>query len=70
VPGTGQFNINEPVFSSCRKSLPVPLRIPFLNGIFSMATGQQLVTEEQAITVNRETGEVVMKFKLPGFPSK
>jgi SNF2 family DNA or RNA helicase len=41
----------------------------FLNGIFSMATGQQLVTEEQAITVNRETGEVVMKFKLPGFPS-
>ena len=30
----------------------------FLNGVFSMATGQQLVTEEQAITVNRETGEV------------
>jgi ERCC4-related helicase len=41
----------------------------FLSGIFSMATGQPLLMEEQAITVNRETGEVVMKFKLPGFPA-
>jgi ERCC4-related helicase/predicted nucleic acid-binding Zn finger protein len=59
------------------RTLPTPETIEstlnqgmqFLNGVFSMATGQQLVTEEQAITVNRETGEVVMKFKLPGFPS-
>jgi SNF2 family DNA or RNA helicase len=43
--------------------------LQFLNGIYSMATGQQLVMEEQAVNVNRETGEVVMKFKLPGFPS-
>jgi ERCC4-related helicase len=41
--------------------------LQFLNGVLNMATGKQLVTEEQAITVNRETGEVVMKFKLPGF---
>lgn len=41
--------------------------LQFLNGIYSMAAGQQLVMEEQAIKVNRETGEVVMKFKLPGF---
>jgi ERCC4-related helicase len=60
-----------------RRPIPTPETIEstlnqgmqFLNGVFSMATGQQLVTEEQAITVNRETGEVVMKFKLPGFPS-
>ncbi len=39
----------------------------FLNGLFSMATGKELVADEQAITVDRDTGEVVMKFKLPGF---
>ena len=26
-----------------------------------------LITEGKGITVNRETGEVTMKFKLPGF---
>ncbi len=39
----------------------------FLNGIFKMVTGKELITEEKGITVNRETGEVIMKFKLPGF---
>lgn len=39
----------------------------FLNGIFKMATGKELVTDGKGITVNRETGEVTMKFKLPGF---
>lgn len=39
----------------------------FLNGIFKMATGKELITKEKGITVNRETGEVTMKFKLPGF---
>ncbi|MBA4407626.1 hypothetical protein C0389_10155 [bacterium] len=39
----------------------------FLNGIFKMATGKELITEGKGITVNRETGEVTMKFKLPGF---
>ncbi|MGD8780381.1 MAG: DEAD/DEAH box helicase [Ignavibacteria bacterium] len=41
----------------------------FLNGIFKMATGKDLITEGKGITVNRETGEVTMKFKLPGFES-
>ncbi|HKJ81959.1 MAG TPA: DEAD/DEAH box helicase, partial [Ignavibacteriaceae bacterium] len=41
--------------------------IQFLSGIFKMATGKELVTGEKGITVNRETGEVTMKFKLPGF---
>lgn len=39
----------------------------FLSGIFKMATGKELITEGKGITVNRETGEVTMKFKLPGF---
>src|SRR3989304_10570877 len=38
----------------------------FLNGIFKMATGKELITEGKGITVNRETGEVTMKFKMPG----
>ncbi|MCB0845438.1 MAG: DEAD/DEAH box helicase [Bacteroidetes bacterium] len=37
----------------------------FLSGIFKMATGQDLGTEEQSIEVNKETGEVVMRFKIP-----
>ncbi len=37
----------------------------FLAGLFKMATGQDLGAEEQSIEVNRETGEVVMRFKLP-----
>jgi len=39
----------------------------FLNGIFKMATGKALVADGKGITVDHETGEVIMKFKLPGF---
>lgn len=39
----------------------------FLSGLMQMATGQGLQSEEGAIQVNPETGEVVMKFRLPGF---
>ncbi len=41
--------------------------LQFLSGLMKMATGKELVTGEQSISVNKETGEVVMKFKLPGF---
>jgi hypothetical protein len=37
----------------------------FLAGIFKMATGKDLGMNSQSIEVNQETGEVVMKFKLP-----
>jgi len=30
-----------------------------------MATGKEMGMENQKIEVNRETGEVIMKFKLP-----
>ncbi len=41
----------------------------FLSGLMAMATGKPLVSEEQgkSISVDKETGEVTMKFKLPGF---
>lgn len=39
----------------------------FLSGLMQMATGQALQAEEGAISVDPATGEVTMKFKLPGF---
>jgi len=39
----------------------------FLSGLFKMSTGKDLGIENQKIEVNKETGEVVMRFKLPGF---
>ncbi len=41
----------------------------FLNGLMTMATGKPLMPEEQekTISVDKKTGEVTMKFKLPGF---
>ncbi len=38
----------------------------FLNGIFKMATGRELLPDGGGITVDRQTGEVTMKFRLPG----
>lgn len=37
----------------------------FLTGLFQMTTGQKMNVEDQKIEVNKETGEVTMKFKLP-----
>jgi SNF2 family DNA or RNA helicase len=39
----------------------------FLAGLFKMSTGKDMGIEGQKIEVNKETGEVTMKFKLPGF---
>jgi len=39
----------------------------FLSSLFKMSTGKDLGIENQKIEVNKETGEVVMRFKLPGF---
>ena len=39
--------------------------LQFLNGIFKMATGNSLLTEDQTIAIDSETGEVTIKFKLP-----
>lgn len=37
----------------------------FLAGLFKMSTGKDIGIEDQKIEVNKETGEVTMKFKLP-----
>lgn len=37
----------------------------FLAGLFKMSTGKDMGIEEQKIEVNKETGEVTMKFKVP-----
>jgi len=41
----------------------------FLSGLMSMATGKPLVVErdQKMLSFNRDTGEVTLKFKLPGF---
>jgi SNF2 family DNA or RNA helicase len=37
----------------------------FLAGLFKMSTGKNLGIENQSVSVDQETGEVTMKFKLP-----
>ena len=37
----------------------------FLAGLFKMSTGKDMGLESQTIEVNKETGEVVMRFKMP-----
>lgn len=37
----------------------------FLAGLFKMSTGKDLGLENQSVEVNKQTGEVVMRFKLP-----
>jgi hypothetical protein len=39
----------------------------FLAGLYKMSTGKEIGLENQQININKETGEVTMKFKLPGF---
>ena len=41
--------------------------IGFLSGLMEMATGKKILADGQSVTVDKETGEVTMKFKLPGF---
>ena len=44
--------------------------LEFMSGLLEMATGQKLnKTEEDKpmLKVDKETGEVTMKFRLPGF---
>ncbi len=38
----------------------------FLAGLYKMSTGKDMGIEDQKIEINESTGEVTMKFKLPG----
>jgi hypothetical protein len=37
----------------------------FLAGMFKMMTGQDMPAENQRVEIDEETGEVVMRFKMP-----
>ena len=37
----------------------------FLSGLFKMSTGKDMAPDNQKIEIDKETGEVVMRFKLP-----
>ncbi len=37
----------------------------FLSGLFKMSTGKEMTVENQKIEIDKKTGEVVMRFKLP-----
>jgi len=42
----------------------------FIGSLLEMATGQKIETsaaDEKMVRIDRDTGEVTMKFKLPGF---
>jgi hypothetical protein len=41
--------------------------LQFLSGLFKMSTGKDIGMKNQSIEVNKEIGEVTMKFKLPCF---
>ncbi len=65
--GGGDFLANQPPE---RIESVLNSGMQFINGLFEMATGQKVETEEdddRMIAIDRNTGEVTMKFKLPGF---
>jgi SNF2 family DNA or RNA helicase len=39
----------------------------FLAGMFKMATGQEMGFEGKKMEIDKKTGEIVMRFKMPGF---
>lgn len=39
--------------------------LQFLAGLYKMSTGQDIAAENQKVEIDKETGEVVMRFKLP-----
>ena len=40
--------------------------LDFLSGLYKMSTGKEIKKSDQKIEIDRQTGEVVMRFKLPG----
>jgi hypothetical protein len=41
--------------------------LEFLSGLMKMSTGKDTGLEGKSVEINEETGEIVMKFKLPAF---
>lgn len=64
VPARGTAD-SSPKPSTAEVEQVMSSGMQFLAGIFKMATGKDLGLDGQSIEINQETGEVVMKFKLP-----
>jgi len=65
--GDGDFLANQPPE---RIEAVLNSGMQFINGLFEMATGRKVETkadDDRMIAIDRNTGEVTMKFKLPGF---
>ncbi len=66
----GQFNFESDARQEQLKRLEeleiiMNKGLEFLSGMFKMSTGQELFTSDNKMEVNKETGEVVIRFKLP-----
>ncbi|MBS3779534.1 MAG: hypothetical protein KGY41_04010, partial [Desulfovermiculus sp.] len=68
--GTGSQGTQNSGQSPERMEAVLNQGLEFMSGLLEMATGQKLhKTEEDKpmLSVDSQTGEVTMKFKLPGF---
>ncbi len=62
----GQTTPNqEPTSNAANMEKVMNQGLEFLAGLFKMATGKDMKMENQKIEVDKKTGEVVMRFRLP-----
>jgi hypothetical protein len=62
IPAKGDV-IMQPAAESMEKVMNQG--IEFLAGLFKIATGKNMGIENQKIEIDKKTGEVVMRFKIP-----
>lgn len=63
--GVSDGNVAKPAVQAQELETVLNSGMQFLSGLFKIATGKEMGSENQIIEVNKETGEVTMKFKLP-----
>ena len=62
IAEAGAYNMQQEKAKQMEKVLQNGM--DFLAGMYQMATGQPLGTEDKSVSVDSETGEVVMRFKM------
>ncbi len=65
-PTTTAANDNQAASGSVEIENVMNQGVGFLSGLFKMATGKELGVSENSVKVDKETGEVTFKFKIPG----
>ncbi|TKG94291.1 DEAD/DEAH box helicase [Puteibacter caeruleilacunae] len=63
----GSSNGNDAEKTAAQMEQVMNNGMQFLSGLMQMATGKDVGLEDQKIEINKETGEVTMKFKIPSF---